>query len=164
MADNKIAFKSFNVMIGRTFRLSDEQALTSENFGPLLAELTENRVLFLKSLNRSNAALKVGYMLLDSKLHRHESSETLKGRKWIWVNYAPGCHETAASLDDLMLCQVEVVKYDLNEDLVVDDPLVNHEIARFEYKPRAKPKSALPQPVGKAPPAPTETENGWVMI
>ncbi len=164
---NNITIKALDELAGRTFRIPDEQKLTGETLSPFVAELTDNGVLFLRSLNKSYESLKVGYMVLgNNTIRRHESANgytrpTGKGKKgrWGWSNYAPGCFETSLTFADLVLCSVEKSVYDLSE--YDRGPILQ------PYEPPQEPKSVLPQVAKEATlasPEPAGDNVGWVMI
>lgn len=164
MADaKKITFKSVDEMVGRTFHIPEAQALLGENFGPLVGEITENNVLLLKSLNKSNEALKVGYVVLGRALERFEASygyiappkdSRQKKGTFGWTNFEPGCHPTQITLGHLMTCKVELQIHDLNDC----------EVGPTKRSPYEAPKFTQPRSGGKATPPPTGVDDGWVMI
>lgn len=162
--DKKITLERPQDWIGLTLRIPNEQALTGEILGPLVGELTHNNVVFLKSLNKSSRDLRVGYTVLDGKLHRYESSyghippppnSNRKKGTWGWSNYEPGCHETHVTISDLVTCKIEVTIYDLSDEKPPRS---------FDYKPPKREPEAQEQEQEKAPPPPTQTDEGWILI
>jgi hypothetical protein len=148
---------------GLTLYIPDEIKLTGETLGPLVGELTDNGVIFLRSLNKSGELIRVGYVLLNGRLDRHEANGRLAGYKnkaqVKWANHAAGCRPTPLTIDNLRVCAIEKVTYDVSDD--VTSWFKN----RSPYEQPEKPKPKVNQPApSKAPPPPSKTEDGWVMI
>ena len=150
---------------GITFYIPNEQALCGEILGPFVAEVTDNKVLFLKSLNKSDDTLKVGYTVLDGTLHRYEAVHVYipynpkmkKGGHMAWVDYAQGCYETSATFGNLATCEVMIEVHGLSD--CEAEPTRS-----FAYKPPTSPKPPTQKPAGEAPKPLGELDKGWVMI